>query len=563
MNIGDYVTGQGSPVKWTRQSRLFYNVKDYGAVGDASTDDTAAFNLAIAEANSTGGTIYMPDPSAGYLIGALDPIYLDGVIVKGESERCWLRPNTEDAVFTIGKYVSGVGVYTPIQVIFENFLVYNTVNRPAAYFRFANARNCLLDKIRFAGDPKVGVEGVTIYGLTERDPYMKWFNADRFHLWHYNQQIATPIEDTGIDPATDVNITDNQFENLADDTSSQRYTGASIFIASTGNPPAPLKNGNCYFVIRVDTTTIKLAYTQEEAIAGTAVNLTDTGTGLHSLYVYWAWSNSCKIEGNGYFSPSTSTGTNRCVEIHGGGAHQIEGMFEAFKTNNKIIYIDSANYAWTKGLTIINPYIEQNTCNFLEINDDNTWNDNFTVVGGFHSDSTFNLGLKGRGTFIGCDPYAAGDLVITAASGSAQATLIGCKNYTTSIANMTVIDETDIYTYPLTIGTGGANVQGFSAVSYNHFRYKKLGKTVRCYYAFQGTSNATTIQFTLPYTPHASFNIRIPVRVEDAGVYQADPGMLQIGSGSTTVTIYKTLASGPFTTSGEKYSEGEFFYDTS
>jgi len=37
-----------------------YNVRDYGALGDGSTDDTLAFNDAISAATSTGGTVYVP-----------------------------------------------------------------------------------------------------------------------------------------------------------------------------------------------------------------------------------------------------------------------------------------------------------------------------------------------------------------------------------------------------------------------------------------------------------------------------------------------------------------------
>lgn len=39
---------------------IFYNVKDYGALGDGSTDDTAAFNSAQAAATTTGGAVYAP-----------------------------------------------------------------------------------------------------------------------------------------------------------------------------------------------------------------------------------------------------------------------------------------------------------------------------------------------------------------------------------------------------------------------------------------------------------------------------------------------------------------------
>lgn len=43
------------------------SVKDFGAVGDGVTNDTAAFLAAVAALPATGGTIYVPD-AAGYLI---------------------------------------------------------------------------------------------------------------------------------------------------------------------------------------------------------------------------------------------------------------------------------------------------------------------------------------------------------------------------------------------------------------------------------------------------------------------------------------------------------------
>lgn len=54
-----------------------YNVKAYGAKGDGTTDDTAAFNSAIsAAAANGGGTIYVPKPPVKYLIlGALTVPY--------------------------------------------------------------------------------------------------------------------------------------------------------------------------------------------------------------------------------------------------------------------------------------------------------------------------------------------------------------------------------------------------------------------------------------------------------------------------------------------------------
>lgn len=42
------------------------DIRDFGATGDGTTDDSAAFNSAITEARASGGTILLPPPSGGY-----------------------------------------------------------------------------------------------------------------------------------------------------------------------------------------------------------------------------------------------------------------------------------------------------------------------------------------------------------------------------------------------------------------------------------------------------------------------------------------------------------------
>lgn len=55
-------------------------------------------------------------------------------------------------------------------------------------------------------------------------------------------------------------------------------TGLNLEV-SGGTPPAPLAASTEYFVIKVDANTIKLATSLVNANAGTAINLTTTGTG--------------------------------------------------------------------------------------------------------------------------------------------------------------------------------------------------------------------------------------------------------------------------------------------
>lgn len=89
----------------TKVSNLgIYNVKDYGAVGDGTTDDTEAIQAATADANVTGGIIYFPQ--GNYYM--TQPIVLKhhGTCVKGASpqstyihtddESCILIDGTED-----------------------------------------------------------------------------------------------------------------------------------------------------------------------------------------------------------------------------------------------------------------------------------------------------------------------------------------------------------------------------------------------------------------------------------------------------------------------------------
>lgn len=54
-------------VSYSMIDGAYFNVLDFGAVGDGTTNDTAAFLAAVAAVPATGGTIYVPD-AAGYLI---------------------------------------------------------------------------------------------------------------------------------------------------------------------------------------------------------------------------------------------------------------------------------------------------------------------------------------------------------------------------------------------------------------------------------------------------------------------------------------------------------------
>lgn len=71
---------------------LVYNVKDYGATGDGSTDDTTAINAALAAAPA-GSTVWFPAPTAHYrIVNALT--VPTGVSVIGSGKACEIRQAT-------------------------------------------------------------------------------------------------------------------------------------------------------------------------------------------------------------------------------------------------------------------------------------------------------------------------------------------------------------------------------------------------------------------------------------------------------------------------------------
>lgn len=60
-------------------------------------------------------------------------------------------------------------------------------------------------------------------------------------------------------------------------------TGTRVRVSSTDTPPPPLLATASYYVIRVSDTAIRLASSRANALAGTAIDLTGAGAGVHTL----------------------------------------------------------------------------------------------------------------------------------------------------------------------------------------------------------------------------------------------------------------------------------------
>lgn len=61
------------------------------------------------------------------------------------------------------------------------------------------------------------------------------------------------------------------------------FTGTRVRLTTTTTLPAGLSLATDYYIIRVTDSTFKLATSYANAIAGTAINITDAGTGTHTM----------------------------------------------------------------------------------------------------------------------------------------------------------------------------------------------------------------------------------------------------------------------------------------
>jgi microcystin-dependent protein len=106
--------------------------------------------------------------------------------------------------------------------------------------------------------------------------------SSTFHIPDYRYHVPRGrggVTDRTVAPA-DVNITT---EEITVTGHQYRRTGFRVRVSSTGTIIGGLAVNTDYYVIIVNSDTIKLATTRANAIAGTAIDLTSQGTGTHTI----------------------------------------------------------------------------------------------------------------------------------------------------------------------------------------------------------------------------------------------------------------------------------------
>jgi len=129
----------------------------------------------------------------------------------------------------------------------------------------------------------------------------------------------TPITSTLADATTNTLGQSDTF--TADDTTdictytsvvnfpSNILVGTRVRLTTTTTLPAPLATATDYYVIKISDTTFKLATSYANAIAGTAINITTTGTGTHTItWLLPRYTNGAGVQAFYFNSNSTALG---------------------------------------------------------------------------------------------------------------------------------------------------------------------------------------------------------------------------------------------------------------
>ncbi len=124
--------------------------------------------------------------------------------------------------------------------------------------------------------------------------------------------------------------------------------GTRVRLTTTTTLPAPLATATDYYVIRLSDTTFSLATTYANAIAGTAIDITTTGTGTHTItwllprYTNGAGVQAIYFNSNatplGAATPNLSLGYTNSAQVAGRATPTVLPVGKTAASNSIILY---------------------------------------------------------------------------------------------------------------------------------------------------------------------------------------------------------------------------------
>lgn len=158
---------------------------------------------------------------------------------------------------------------------------------------------------------------------------------------------------------------------------------------------------------------------------------------------------------------------------------------------------------------------------------------------GSSSNDDISVTNESTGGHVRLDPGSGGDLKVVGTDSDFYTEGQGWQEFTTT--------------------TGG-----FISTTIQEVWFKRVGKMVIVNFHINGTSDATTMTFTLPFVHvnNTDVEVRVGVRVADAGVFQAASGMIFLAANSSIVNVFQDFAGLAFTATGIKAVQGQLWYQT-
>jgi hypothetical protein len=260
----------------------WFNVMNYGALNDGTTDDTTAIDAAIAAMNAaTKGVLYFPAGTGYKVTAALTTITANG-IVMGDGMGVY-NATTKTSAVNFTSQTAVLFTVTAEQVVFKDIGLYNT------FAGTASAGSAIHVNGSHIGQ-KVDLESVLIshfYDNVVRDVGSQWVNHN---VWNYGAvRYGESIQNTVNQDAGDWSITDcNYFADVNNGTAAIFMAGAGGGkVTSTkinGHGGGSYTNGILVTIPNAVTTVdLQIANISIENVGTDCINISTAGTGQFAL----------------------------------------------------------------------------------------------------------------------------------------------------------------------------------------------------------------------------------------------------------------------------------------